>query len=281
MQRDFPLDDPFNPTPSRLGEKSSIPYRPINEYDALLRAAPGDEPEESEAEVQAVREAVADCLDLISDQHRFILEAIHSERLSMRELGHRLGVGKSQAQRLVQQAQYALQEILQLHPIIRERITMYTTWNQAAEAAVGHLAPVGVPLTDDEALALIERKIEELRAAVNSGQTIELYTAASKLRTIGYGAAQLLDNLGAWSITDLTNLLIAKQNDYGHGNINAFGILGIIIRTSDKVARYINLVGKQALNESKIDTIVDLVGYAAIATMVEDGTFQLPLEVTV
>ena len=281
MQRDFPVDDPFDPTPSRLGERSSVVYRPINEYDALLRAAPGNEPEESEAEVQALREVVAIGLELITDEHRFILEAVHSERVSIRDLGHRLGVSKSQAGRLVQQAQSALKEILQLHPLIRERIKMYTTWNQAAEAAIGHLAPVGAPSSDADALALIERKIEELRSMVNSGQPVEVYSAASKLRTIGYAAAQLLDNLGAWSITDLTALLVSKQNDYGYGNINAFGILGIIVRASDKVARYVNLIDKAALNESKIDTIVDLVGYAAIATMVEDGSFQLPLEVTV
>jgi len=53
----------------------------------------------------------------------------------------------------------------------------------------------------------------------------------------------------------------------------------VAVRISDKIARFNNLTneGASAQNESLVDTLVDMVGYAVIARMLEDGTFDLPL----
>jgi len=80
--------------------------------------------------------------------------------------------------------------------------------------------------------------------------------------------------------TEIYNLLVNKQFNYGPKNIIEFGILGIIVRMYDKVARLVNLITKadslkNALNvstikdESIIDTLFDIVGYCTMALMIE------------
>jgi hypothetical protein len=96
---------------------------------------------------------------------------------------------------------------------------------------------------------------------------------------IGSEAARGLAEIGQWDTEAMLDILCRKQHDYGHGNINAFGIVGVAVRISDKIARYENLTAKNTKeqNESLLDTLMDMVGYAVIARMLEDGTFDLPL----
>jgi hypothetical protein len=79
---------------------------------------------------------------------------------------------------------------------------------------------------------------------------------------------------------DVAKLLISKQHDYGHGNINAFGELGVLVRASDKIERLKNLHKRRDTpsNESVDDTWMDLAGYAIIALMIRRGWFDLPLK---
>jgi hypothetical protein len=81
-------------------------------------------------------------------------------------------------------------------------------------------------------------------------------------------------------VDEMTELLCRKQHDYGHENINNFGVLGLAIRMCDKFARIKNLEkrGADGKNESLHDSYLDVVGYATIAMMYYDGTFQLKLE---
>ncbi len=76
----------------------------------------------------------------------------------------------------------------------------------------------------------------------------------------------------------LAELLVKKQKDYGHGNINDFGELGILVRANDKIARLKNLQNKGAVNESKSDSWWDLAGYSILALMLEDGSFNNELK---
>ena len=73
--------------------------------------------------------------------------------------------------------------------------------------------------------------------------------------------------------------LIKKQRDYGPENIARFGLNGIVIRTHDKVARLENLASKniEASNESFDDTLLDIIGYSAVALMWINGTFLYPM----
>lgn len=81
-------------------------------------------------------------------------------------------------------------------------------------------------------------------------------------------------------LDDMRELMIAKQRDYGPGNILDFGDQGVLVRANDKVARLKNLYkGNRPQNESIDDSWVDLANYAVIAMMVRRGYWGLPMEV--
>lgn len=80
-------------------------------------------------------------------------------------------------------------------------------------------------------------------------------------------------------MTELRELMINKQRDYGHRNIMDFGEYGVLVRLNDKVARLKNLLGKkEPKNESLDDTWQYAANYAIIALMLRKGTFTLPLK---
>jgi len=80
-------------------------------------------------------------------------------------------------------------------------------------------------------------------------------------------------------IESLYDLLVRKQKDYGHDNINRFGRLGLLVRVHDKVARLENLMrrGLDPENESLLDNYMDVINYCAIGMMVEMDWFLLEL----
>lgn len=111
----------------RLGatrESSLADRAPVNEYDAMMRAAPGESVEETIGERQELRESVVDAVEGLTERQQFIIDAVHSERLSHAQLGVRLGVSKTQANRLLKEAEQALRELLLQDPMIRERMKL-------------------------------------------------------------------------------------------------------------------------------------------------------------
>ena len=79
-------------------------------------------------------------------------------------------------------------------------------------------------------------------------------------------------------ITDeLADLVCKKQADYGHNNINAFGEFGLLVRTSDKLARLLHLQGKEGITEPRTDAWRDIAGYAILALMLDRDWFKLEL----
>jgi DNA-directed RNA polymerase sigma subunit (sigma70/sigma32) len=95
---------------------------PDNPMQALMEAAPGYEPVESLEELQPLREAVADCIDALSEQDRYVIDAVNSERATLQELGNRLGVSRMHASRLRDQAFTRLRVLMAEHPVIRQRL---------------------------------------------------------------------------------------------------------------------------------------------------------------
>ena len=77
---------------------------------------------------------------------------------------------------------------------------------------------------------------------------------------------------------EVADLVILKQKDYGKDNILAFGEFGVLVRTSDKVARLRNLIGKEGITEPRIDAWVDIIGYGIIALLLDRDWFKLELE---
>lgn len=156
------------------------------------------------------------------------------------------------------------------------------SWQEAASKQLDHIAlNIGVTSRTDTADQL-GRRIEGVVSYVSSGayqQSEDEELLGRKLVALGPVAATELDTMGLWSKGQIGKMLARKQHDYGHDNINAFGMVGIAVRMSDKVARLLNLLAKgaEAENESLVDTYLDIVGYAVIAGMLLDGTFDLEL----
>lgn len=87
------------------------------------------------------------------------------------------------------------------------------------------------------------------------------------------------------SATEVADLVISKQRDYGPNNILNCPVgaeLGVIVRLYDKLARAANLLqsGQTPENESLRDTADDIIGYGLVLKMTLEKTFTLPLEQT-
>lgn len=264
--------------PEATVRETTFTRRPETAIQALMEASPLDTPETSLEEVQGIREAVADCIDRLPERLHYVIDAVNSERISMRALGARLGVSKSQAHRLKEQAFEQMRLLLIAHPIIRRRLGLPAeNWNQAAHDVVDMLCPTG-EASDDELYGRIIGSIEDMRSRFHLGSD-EASVFSDPAFKMGRAAAGWLDNHGIWSVDDMTALLCRKQRDYGHGNITSFGARGVVVRLSDKVERLKNLRHSQLepSNESTIDTYDDIVGYCTILLMLANNTFGLRL----
>lgn len=249
------------------------PSMPTTDMQALMEAAPGNEPAESREALQVFREAVADCLTVASFQDVFILNAYEAERLSYSQLATRLGCSKSQAEREHKKAHRNVASLMRSHPIIQERHNLQpTTWNEAAADAVNYLSVVAsttLPVPFEEAI----RRGKLILSAGWEESGGELTVMLVALGASAYGAVQeaTIDN------DDIIKLLVDRHTKYGVGNILEFREYGLLIRMSDKVARIKN-GDADFEDDSYLDAFLDLVGYAAIAHMLDQDTFKLPLE---
>ena len=65
---------------------------------------------------------------------------------------------------------------------------------------------------------------------------------------------------------EIVDMLVKKNEDYGDSNLLRYGLFGICVRLSDKVARLENMVFKApAVDETLEDTLKDIAGYAVNA----------------
>jgi DNA-directed RNA polymerase specialized sigma subunit len=87
-----------------------------------MMASANEYPLESVIELQPLREAIAECIEKLSDEDRFIIDAVNSEIVSLQELGDRLGVSKPHAWRLRNAAYERLKIVMLENTIIRERL---------------------------------------------------------------------------------------------------------------------------------------------------------------
>ena len=244
--------------------------RPLTMMQAMME---NRDDEESVEELQPLREAVVDCIEQLSTQDQFIVDAINSEFLSFSQLAARLGVSKPHAWRLKNAAYTRLEMLLKIHPVIRKRINMLEKWEDSAEQWVTQISS----LATEEA----DYSIDHLRSLRDAGKTalIGHQEPPSPLlwTEIAIEAIQTLRKAQLWNSEEMVTLLARKQHDYGHQNILEFGLIGILVRLSDKIERLENVKGKQTKFESYNDTLRDIVGYCVVALMVHDNTFKLNL----
>ena len=107
------------------------------------------------------------------------------------------------------------------------------------------------------------------------------------LRPVKQSTEDLAKQLGLKTEIGLEALKVAlanvqtlerKQQDYGAGNISAFGELGLLVRCNDKIERLKNLhkTGKMTdpANEAVTDSWLDLSNYGLIAVLVRTGVWK-------
>ena len=248
--------------------------RPRTAMEALMLSI-SDVIEESAEELQPLREAVAMCIEQLDEQDQFIVNAVNSEFLSYEQLGKRLGVSKPHAWRLKNNAYAKLQQLLTMHPLIRKKVRVVNTWEQSASQWVMHVASFATEEIETNNAKLM-RLCESAKICLFDDDDLPVSLLWTE---IGIEAIQELRLRGVWDSGEMCSLLVSKQHDYGHRNITAFGLRGVLVRLSDKIERLNNLKSKKskAQNESLLDTLRDIVGYCVIALMLNDETFHLEL----
>lgn len=182
------------------------------------------------------------------------------------------------------------------------------SWQAAASQALADIWFGAVPLVDAE-----ERRVDWLTAIEDSLPTLddvdsvtELMAQKDKGQLNMWAADEIADLrscfefIGAITVVnsqlmfaDVLDTVIGKQRDYGHGNILKFGLMGLVVRLSDKIERLKNLQHRGAcivaedgftvlkaadpVNESIEDSKLDIIGYSSIALLLLDGTFTREL----
>lgn len=162
---------------------------------------------------------------------------------------------------------------------------MAKTWEQSAAQWVGHIASLSATgkLTLD--FGMLRDRIDTLIGIVfhnNEEPNPEAFIV------VAVPVVHELRHQGEWDTAKMAQLLAAKQHDYGHKNIDRFGLKGIVVRLNDKYERLANLeFTRQFLKagntvapkvaETIVDTLMDIVGYCVIGLMVLDDTFKLEL----
>lgn len=250
-------------------EPDMLAAQPQTEIEWLLQW--GDAPNDFNTDhIQAVKTAV----ESLDPKARQCLEAIYYEGIPYSQLGKRLGVSKPHAWRLAKRAKAELWRKLINDHNINMRYQMFDCWEEAALAILEDMDD----WTSSEDGNLQHLKVFQSRMGKSVRSLEEVHLDLFK--DVGAIAMGHLKHMKQWDLQAMHELLVSKQEDYGHHNILMFGLTGVAIRMCDKIARLINLVnsGTPAKNESLMDTWHDLVGYSVIAQMLWNETFTLELK---
>jgi hypothetical protein len=162
------------------------------------------------------------------------------------------------------------------------------TWNDGCAQALSELklmkqfSPMGSKDMNEEQASLALQIISNSLGAFVRSRSDNTTIAIAAMSNAALLSLGILESKGLPpDYEDLYNLLCRKQHDYGHENINNFGLIGVAVRICDKIARAENLKTRESnavRNETVIDTYEDIIGYAVIALMLDAGTFNLNLE---
>lgn len=266
-------------------DRTSQDVRPETVIEALMVQAPGDTLQESFEEASPLIAAINYAQRCMSNEDIYVLNAINAEGIRYEDLADRLGVSKTQAWRMNARALRRLRALLLNSPEVRKKLLMPETWNAAAMDVLVNVASFEDDWPDADLMYELDDAADDIwhdiNTAVRSMQDSREYHAVLNLQAAAERAISYLRCVGKWNLIDHHQLLCMKQHDYGHGNINKFGLVGIVVRVSDKAERLRNLAANEsaARNESVLDTFFDIIGYYVIARMLKNETFDLQLDV--
>lgn len=96
-------------------------------------------------------------------------------------------------------------------------------------------------------------------------------------RDLATGESGDIETEQAWldEIEKMYRIFCQKHHDYGSANIGITGIRGVIVRMADKMSRLVELLDKQAMNESIEDSLLDLADYGIIGLVVLRGKWRM------
>ena len=228
-----------------------------------------------------IAEAIWDAIELLEPKHKFVVESMFVWGKSYNEIAEMMGYNsKATAHGIMRTALKNLKETLEQDPRLnvalgKQDTNMTQTW---ADAAWKHIRTIDRGSEFEPDPTMFPLWFDSLGEAVRNNDH-ERMTALCN--GIGHEAARVMNKENQWDMEAMLETLVRKQHDYGHNNILAFGLTGVAVRISDKIARYqniINAVGDNKVShETYLDTLMDMVGYSVIARMLADNTFQLPL----
>ena len=124
VRRKESLYDPLLQTTGSQRPASAF-GRAFSPLEALIACAPSQEPEESVLEQLALREALADALDSLEEDDRWIFDMLIVVRLSLRFVGLVIGMPKTTVARRRDRIIADLRQRLLDHPVIKERLDGY------------------------------------------------------------------------------------------------------------------------------------------------------------
>ncbi len=242
-------------------------------YEAIMMAAPHEEIDDEQWGRMEMKELISNYMYELDPRELWIVNAIMSENKSLQNIADELSFTKTHVWRLRNQAFAKLKALMSQDTKIRKKIQMASTWEESATQWM-----MAISDTDGQrpsSIAYMEDVLEYMRQAVLA----ETEPRSDSFLILAKRTVALARELDEWDTGEMLSMVIGKQRDYGHGNINSFGLIGIVVRLSDKIERYKNLMLKkrEPSHESLVDTIHDIVGYCLIALMFLDGTFQLKL----
>lgn len=152
-----------------------------------------------------------------------------------------------------------------------------TTWNTAASEAVREMVQRRARGVD---LAELRTFYDEM-ARRHQEPDIDAPVVAAMWSHFGSRCQASAPLLSGESLlwNTVIDTVIKKQRDYGKENILRFGQFGLIVRVHDKIARLEHLLatGATPSNESRCDTVLDLVGYSTLGVILARDQFDLPL----
>ena len=106
--------------------------RAVSPLEALVVCEPGNEPEESVLEQLSLRDAVADALDELDEDDRWLFDMLLVVHLSLRFVGLVIGMPKTTVARRRDKIIAGLQQRLFDNPVVRDRFD---------EASLGWVGP--------------------------------------------------------------------------------------------------------------------------------------------
>ena len=124
VRRKESLYDPLLQTTGSQRHASAF-GRAFSPLEALIACAPSQEPEESVLEQLALRDVLADALDSLEEDDRWIFDMLIVVRLSLRFVGLVIGMPKTTVARRRDRIIADLRQRLLDHPVIKERLDGY------------------------------------------------------------------------------------------------------------------------------------------------------------